>query len=218
MLAASPLQLAFAADAELESAVAEDYCSHLGPLFDQFLRNPELSVTETNTAARLAAEMRQAGFEVTEGGGGTGIAAIMRNGRGALLMMRADRGGLSVIKKSGLAIASTITAKDREGNLAPVMHACGHDVHITSLVGTARQMAARRTHWSGTLMLIGQPAEERIGGARAVIKDRLWERSGKPVYALAFHVDANTATGKLVAIEGSPVQRRISFPMRRSCN
>ena len=95
-------------------------------------------------------------------------------------------------------------AKDREGNLSPVMHACGHDVHITSLVGTARQMAARRASWSGTLMLVGQPAEERVGGASAMMKDRVWERFGRPDYALAFHVSSDVEAGKIVATEGAP--------------
>ncbi len=95
-------------------------------------------------------------------------------------------------------------AKDREGNLSPVTHACGHDVHITSLVGTARQMAARRKQWSGTLMLIGQPAEERVGGASAMMKDRVWERFGRPDFALAFHVSSDVESGKIVASEGSP--------------
>jgi hippurate hydrolase len=203
-LAALPLTLVHAADAELANAVAKDYNARLGALFDHFHRNPELSFMETKTAARLAAELRASGFEVTEGVGGTGVVAIMKNGPGPLVMMRADMDGLPVLEKSGLKNASTVMGKDREGNLSPVTHACGHDVHITSLVGTAHQMAARRNQWSGTLMLIGQPAEERVGGASAMMKDRLWERFGRPDYALAFHVAADVEAGKIWVTEGSP--------------
>ena len=204
LLTALPLQLVQAADSELANAVAKDYNGHLAALFDHFHRNPELSFMETKTAARLASELREAGFEVTEGVGGTGVVAIMKNGPGPLVMMRADMDGLPVLEKSGLPNASKVMAKDREGNLSPVTHACGHDVHITSLVGTARQMAARRKQWSGTLMLIGQPAEERVGGASAMMKDRVWERFGRPDFALAFHVSSDVESGKIVASEGSP--------------
>jgi hippurate hydrolase len=203
LVAILPLCSAQAADTALSQAVAKDYQQHLASLFDHFHRNPELSFMETQTAARLASELREAGFEVTEHVGGTGVVAIMKNGPGPLVMMRADMDGLPVLEKSGLPNASTVTQKDREGNLWPVMHACGHDVHITSLVGTARQMAARRNQWSGTLMLVGQPAEERVGGASAMMKDRVWERFGRPDYALAFHVSSNVEAGKIAADESA---------------
>ena len=201
LFASLPLHLAHAAETDLSKAIAKDYKSHLAGLYDHFHRNPELSFMETKTAARLAAELRAAGFQVTEGVGGTGVVAIMKNGPGPLVMMRADMDGLPVLEKSGLPNASRATGKDREGNVQPTMHACGHDVHITSLVGTARQMAARRKDWSGTLMLIGQPAEERAGGAVAMMKDRVWERFGKPDFALAFHVSSDVEAGKIVVSE-----------------
>jgi amidohydrolase len=204
LLVTLPLQLVHAAEPELKTAIAKDYSGHLGPLFDYFHRNPELSFMETKTAARLAQELREAGFTVNEGVGGTGVVAIMKNGPGPLVMMRADMDGLPVEEKSGLPNASKVHQKDREGNLFPVTHACGHDVHITSLVGTARQMAARRDQWSGTLMLVGQPAEERVGGASAMMKDHIWERFGKPDYALAFHVSSDVEAGKIFVTEGSP--------------
>ncbi len=190
---------------ELSDAVDTDYDQHLAALFDYFHRNPELSMMEVKTAARLAEELRAAGFEVTEGVGGTGIVAILKNGPGPLVMMRADMDGLPVKEKSGLPNASTVTQIDWDGNEVPVMHACGHDVHITSLVGTARIMAATRDTWTGTLMLIGQPAEERVGGAKAMMADDLWQRFGRPDYALAFHVASGVPTGKLVADVGSPM-------------
>ena len=194
----------FAHSDDLAKAVQKDYNSHLGELFDYFHRNPELSMMETNTAKRLAKELQAAGFKVHQGVGGTGIVAIMKNGPGPLVMMRADMDGLPVQEKSGLANASTIKQLDWDGNEVFVMHACGHDVHITSLVGTARQMAASRGSWSGTLMLIGQPAEERVGGAKRMMEDDLWQRFGKPDYALAFHVSSELPTGKLGVDPGSP--------------
>jgi amidohydrolase len=188
----------------LSGQVQQDYDQHLGELFDHFHRNPELSMMETKTAALMAKELRAAGFEVTEGVGGTGIVAVMKNGPGPLVMMRADMDGLPVQEKSGLSNASTAKQLDWDGNEVSVMHACGHDVHITSLVGTARVMASSKDNWSGTLMLIGQPAEERVGGAKLMMEDGLWKRFGQPDYALAFHVSSVVPTGKLVADPGSP--------------
>lgn len=190
---------------ELSAAVEKDYQQHLGELFDFFHRNPELSTMEVKTAARLAEELRAAGFEVTEGVGGTGVVAMLENGPGPLVMMRADMDGLPVPEKSGLSNASKATQIDWDGNEVPVMHACGHDVHMTSLVGTARVMAGSKDTWTGTLMLIGQPAEERVGGAKMMMADKLWQRFGQPDYALAFHVSAGVPTGKLIATVGSPM-------------
>ncbi len=191
--------------AGLREAIEADYENHLWPLFDHWHRNPELSLVEHKTAARLAKELRESGFQVREGVGGTGVVAIMENGPGPMVMMRADMDGLPVEEKSGLANASS--AKQRSpitGLMTPVMHACGHDVHITSLVGTARRMAAMKDQWSGTLMLIGQPAEERGLGASAMMKDHLWERFGRPDFALAFHVWCGGEAGKLAVSEDSP--------------
>ena len=190
---------------ELSEAVKVDYDNHLGALFEHFHRYPELSSMENKTATRLAEELRAAGFDVTEGVGGTGLVAMMRNGPGPLVMMRADMDGLPVEEKSGLSYASKATQVDWDGIEVPVMHACGHDVHMTSLVGTARIMAAEKDTWSGTLMLVGQPAEERINGASGMMKDGIWERFGQPDYALAFHVSSGVPTGKLVAVVGSPM-------------
>ena len=189
---------------DLSRDVRKDYAKHLDDLFDYFHRNPELSLLETKTAARLAAELREAGFEVTEGVGGNGVVAMMENGPGPLVMMRADMDGLPVEEKSGLPNASRAKQLDWDGNEVFTMHACGHDVHITSLVGTARYMANNRDTWSGTLMLIGQPAEERVGGAKMMREDKLWKRFGQPDYALAFHVSSVVPTGKLVADPVAP--------------
>ena len=183
------------AEDDLRSAVAADYENNLEALFKHFHQNPELSHREFETAKRLAAEIRALGFDVTEGVGGTGVVAVMKNGEGPTVMVRADMDGLPIKEDNGLPYKSTATQEDIDGVVKPVMHACGHDAHITSLVGTARQMAARKDQWAGTLVLIGQPAEERISGARGMLEDGLYKRFPKPDYALAFHVSANQPTG-----------------------
>lgn len=182
---------------DLRQAVAEDYQAYLAPLFEHFHRNPELSFREVKTAARLAEELRGLGIDVTEGVGGTGLVGMMRNGDGPLVLVRADMDGLPLEEDTGLPYASTATQVDITGLEQPVMHACGHDVHITSLVGTARRLLNLKDRWSGTVMLIVQPAEERIGGARAMLEDGLYERFGVPDYALAFHVAAGKPAGKV---------------------
>ena len=185
------------ADSDLRAAIDKDYQENLGPLFEYFHQHPELSFLETETSKRLASELRALGYDVTEGVGGTGVVAVMKNGDGPTVLMRADMDGLPLKEDSGVANPSTVTQVDIDGIEKPVMHACGHDVHITSLVGAARQMAARKDDWSGTLVLVGQPAEERIGGARAMIQDGLYERFPKPDYAIAFHVASELETGTI---------------------
>lgn len=185
----------------LHDAVVADY-DHLGPLFEHFHRHPELSYVEHATAARLAAELRDAGLEVTEGVGGTGVVGVLRNGTGPVVLVRADMDGLPIAEKSGLPYASEVRQVDVDGNEFPVMHACGHDVHMTALVGTMRQLAARRDAWAGTVLAIGQPAEERIGGARKMIADGLYARFPRPDYALALHVSSMLESGRLALDPG----------------
>ena len=205
LFAAILVQSTTAAAGDLHDDIRKDYDDYLADLFDHFHQNPELSLVEFETASRMAAELRDAGYEVTERVGGTGVVALMKNSEGPFVMMRADMDGLPVEEKSGLPNASEKTQKDPiTGNIVSTMHACGHDVHITSLVGTARQMASRINQWSGTLMLVVQPAEERGLGARAMKADGIWDRFGQPDYALAFHVDANNVAGKINISEGSP--------------
>lgn len=193
---ASPLAMAAS---ELTDRVEQLYEEQLDDLFLWFHQNPELSMMEFKTSKRLASELEVLGYEVSTGIATTGVVAIMRNGEGPLVMMRADMDGLPVKEKSGLPYASTAMQVDWEGNNVSTMHACGHDVHITSLVGTARIMAERKSDWSGTLMLIGQPAEERISGAKAMRDAGIWETFGTPDYALAFHVTSTVPTGMIVA-------------------
>lgn len=187
---------------EIQAAVEAEYDSYLAPLFVHFHENPELSFLENETAARMAQELRDAGVDVTEGVGGTGVVGMLKNGDGPLILMRADMDGLPVQEKSGLDYASTAMQVGQDGKEYPVMHACGHDVHITSLVGTARRLVAMKDKWKGTIMFIVQPAEERVGGAKAMLADGLYERFGTPDYALAFHVTSQLPTGKVSAAEG----------------
>lgn len=151
-------------------------------------QNPELSNHETQTAAKLAARLRGAGYEVTEHVGGNGVVAILRNGAGPTIMLRTELDALPVEEKTGLPYASKVHAKDDAGHDVPVMHACGHDLHMASLLGTAEVMANSKNTWHGTLMLIGQPSEEMISGAEAMIHDGLFTRFPKPDVAVALHV------------------------------
>lgn len=184
-------------------AIKVDYDKSLGALWDHFHRNPELSFKEINTAARMAKELRAVpGMVVTEKVGGTGVVGVLKNGDGPVILVRADMDGLPVEERSGLPNASRVRQVGVDGVENPVMHACGHDVHITSMVGTARQLAALKDRWKGTVLFIVQPAEERVGGAAAMIKDGLYTRFPKPNYALAFHVAAELPTGHIAAAEG----------------
>jgi hippurate hydrolase len=164
-------------------------------LYVDLHQNPELSSHETQTAAKLAERLRSAGYEVTEHVGGTGVVAILKNGAGPTIMLRTELDALPVEEKTGLAYASKVHAKDDAGHDVPVMHACGHDLHMASLLGAAEIMAHSKTTWHGTLMLIGQPAEETIGGAKAMIGDGLFTRFPKPDVAVALHVGNAEAAG-----------------------
>ncbi|HEY3972586.1 MAG TPA: amidohydrolase [Candidatus Sulfotelmatobacter sp.] len=150
--------------------------------------NPELSSHETRTAEKLAARLRSAGYDVTEHVGGTGVVAILKNGAGPTIMLRTELDALPVEEKTGLPYASKVHTKDDAGHDVPVMHACGHDLHMAAILGTAEIMARSKNTWHGTLMLIGQPAEETISGAEAMIHDGLFTRFPKPDVAVALHV------------------------------
>ena len=152
-------------------------------------RNPELSLHEVQTAAKLAERAQALGYEVTTGVGGTGIVAVLRNGAGPTVLFRTDMDALPVEEKTGLPYASRVVTKNDSGVSMPVMQACGHDIHMASWFGTAKLMAANKDHWKGTLIMIGQPAEELVMGARAMLKDGLFTRFGKPDFALAVHDD-----------------------------
>ena len=195
LLLAFTLVAAPAAAADFAGSIKADYDRRLGAMFVDFHRNPELSYKENRTAKIIAKELRAAGATVTEGVGGTGVVGILRNGAGPTVMVRADMDGLPVEEKSGVPYSSRVRQVGVDGLEMPVMHACGHDVHITSLIGTAHQLAALKDRWRGTVVLIAQPAEERVGGAKAMLADGLYTRFPKPDYALGFHVNSGMRTG-----------------------
>ncbi|MGI8932272.1 MAG: amidohydrolase [Sphingomicrobium sp.] len=164
-------------------------------LYRDLHANPELSMQEVRSPAKLAAELRKLGFAVTEKVGKTGVVAVMRNGAGPTLMVRADMDGLPVVEQTGLAFASKVRATAHSGVETGVMHACGHDTHMTTLIGTARRMAAMKGEWAGTLVMILQPGEETSEGASAMLADGLYTRFPKPSTAIAFHDAAALPAG-----------------------
>lgn len=157
--------------------------------------HPELSSHEVQTAAKLAGRLRGLGYDVTEQVGGTGIVALLKNGAGPTVMLRTELDALPVEEKTGLVYASKVRAKDDAGHDVPVMHACGHDLHMASILGTAMVMAHSKDTWHGTLMLIGQPAEETIGGAKRMLADGLLTRFPRPDVAVAMHVGNRLPAG-----------------------
>ena len=171
-------------------------------LYVEIHQNPELSGHETQTAAKLAAQLRGLGYDVTEHVGGTGIVATLKNGAGPTVMLRTELDALPVEEKTGLAYASKVHAKDDAGHEVPVMHACGHDLHMASLFATAEVMAHSQKTWHGTLMLVGQPAEETIGGAKAMLADGLFTRFPKPDFAVAMHVGNLLPAGTVGIVPG----------------
>jgi hippurate hydrolase len=171
-------------------------------LYRELHAAPELSFQEEKTSARLATEMRAMGWEVTEKVGGWGLVAVLRNGPGKTVLVRTDLDGLPVREITGLPFASKARAKDEQGRDVWVMHACGHDVHMACWVGTARVLTAMKDKWSGTLVFIGQPAEERGAGAEAMLKDGLFTRFPKPDLCLALHDNSDIPAGKLGVTSG----------------
>src|ERR1700680_2142311 len=167
-------------------------------------QHPELSKHEVQTAAKLANEIRQLGYEVTTGVGGTGVVGVLKNGAGPTVMLRTELDALPVTENTGLPFASTVRTKDDSGMEVGVAHACGHDIHMAAWMGTARIMAGDRTKWHGTLVLIGQPAEETVSGARAMIADGLLTRFPRPDFALAVHDDARLPAG-IVGYHAGPI-------------
>lgn len=196
------LALAAAATAaDLRHPPAGD-ATDLLALYQDLHAHPELSFQEVRTAARLADEARALGFEVTTGVGRTGVVAVLRNGPGPVVMIRADMDALPVFEETGLPYASKVTATTPEGAPTGVMHACGHDLHMAAWVGTAQRLVSQRAAWSGTLVMIGQPAEERGGGALAMLADGLYTRFPRPDYVLALHSHAALPVGTIAYSNG----------------
>jgi amidohydrolase len=170
---------------------------NLVALYRELHQAPELSFQEEKTAARLAKELQAAGVAVTQNVGGHGVVGALKNGSGSVLMLRTDLDALPVTEKTGLPYASQVQVRDERGELVGVMHACGHDLHITNLVGVARYLATHRDQWAGTVVFVGQPAEERGAGAKAMLADGLFTRFPRPDFAVAIHDAADMATGQV---------------------
>lgn len=187
--------------ATLNEAISADM-PQLMTLYRDLHANPELSMQEVRTPAKLAPEIRKLGFDVTEHVGKTGLVAVMKNGPGPVLLIRADMDALPVREQTGLPFASKAMGTLPDGTETPVMHACGHDTHITTWLGTARRLAAMKDQWSGTLVMVLQPGEERVLGAKAMLDDGLFTRFPKPDFLLAFHDSATLPAGVIGLTSG----------------
>src|SRR5438045_4470494 len=186
---------------QVQARANQEY-PNLFELYKHLHTHPELSLHEEKTGQRVGAELKQAGFEVTGGVGGYGVVGVLRNGSGATILVRTDLDALPVKEQTGLPYASQVRAVDDKGNEVDVMHACGHDLHMAVFVGTARTLSALKDRWQGTVVMIGQPAEERGAGARAMLKDGLFTRFPKPDYCLALHDKADLEAGAVGWVEG----------------
>jgi hippurate hydrolase len=209
LLAALPLLIAASpalAQATMQIApVDETIRAHMPGLlaiYRDLHANPELSFQEVRSAAIMADAARKAGFAVTEKVGGTGVVAVLRNGSGPTVLIRADMDGLPVVEQTGLSFASTRRGVSTAGVESGIMHACGHDTHMTAWIETARLLSARKADWAGTLVMIAQPAEELGKGARAMLADGLYTRFPKPDVVLAFHDSADLPAGAIGAASG----------------
>jgi hippurate hydrolase len=181
-------------------------------IYKEIHAHPELSHHEERTAALLAEELRKAGYAVTErvgkypdGSQAYGVVAMLKNGDGPTVLIRTDLDALPVVEETGLPYASTVKTKNAAGQEVGVMHACGHDIHVATMIGVGRALAAEKAEWHGTAMLIGQPSEETIDGAKAMLADHLYERFGRPDMAIALH-DTNTEAAGTVAVTSGAAQ------------
>ncbi|MEZ6090950.1 MAG: amidohydrolase [Pirellulaceae bacterium] len=180
----------------------EQHLPELTQAYIWFHQNPEVSFAEKETAAKFSMYLKEAGYDVTTDVGGHGVVGLMRNGDGPTVMLRTDLDALPVKEQTALPFASKKTVEAAGGITTGIMHACGHDVHITNVIGTAQYLASHRDQWHGTLMVIGQPAEERGAGAQAMLDDGLFERFAKPDYAVALHVGSDIAAGTVTVAGG----------------
>lgn len=201
-IAAASVMLTHSRAAEATSAEVDAVYPKAYALYVDLHQHPELSGAETQTAATLAAQLRALGYTVTEHVGGTGVVAILANGPGKTIMLRTELDALPVEEKTGLPFASKVHAKDPAGRDVAVGHMCGHDLHMSALVATAAIMAHSRDSWHGTIMLVGQPAEETISGATAMIRDGIFTRFPRPDALLALHVGNDLPAGKVGVVSG----------------
>lgn len=189
---------ASAQDSPARAAIGAELDPRYPALFELYKHlhaNPELSLCEAKTSARMAEELKRAGYEVTPNVGGHGVVAVLKNGSGPTILVRADMDALPVKEQTGLPYASTVTTKDRAGNEVSAMHACGHDVHMTCFIGTAQVLAQLRARWQGTLVMVAQPAEEAGDGAKKMLDDGLFTRFPRPDFCIALHDSADLPAG-----------------------
>jgi amidohydrolase len=199
-LLAAPI--AWAVEPSAPQAWAAEHLDDLVELYRHLHMHPELSLQEEKTAARMAEELRATGAQVTTGVGGYGVVGVLENGPGKVVMLRADMDALPVAEETGLPYASQVTAQDSRGATVPVMHACGHDIHMTNMIGVARYLASHRDQWKGTVIFLLQPAEELGGGAKLMLDAGLFDRFPRPDFAVALHVASDLATGKCSYLPG----------------
>lgn len=188
-------------DAEISQLINQKI-SEVEQTYYYLHQNPELSFLEKNTSVFIAKQLRSWGFEVVEKVGGYGVVGVLKNGAGPTVMLRTDMDALPVKEETGLSYACKKTTIDINGNEVPVMHACGHDIHMSVFLGTAQVLTGVKEKWQGTLLMIAQPAEERSGGAKAMLKDGLFTKFPRPDFALALHTNATMQTGKVGVISG----------------
>src|SRR5256886_5458880 len=174
----------------------------LDALYLELHKNPELAMKEQRTSARMAEELRKLGYEVTTGVGGTGVVGVLRNGKGPTALLRTELDALPVEVKTGLPFASTATAVNTAGQTVPVMHACGHDAHMAAWTGAAALLARAKDRWRGTVLMIGQPGEETVQGAKAMIADGLFSRFPKADFSVAVHDSSDLPAGKAYVVPG----------------
>ncbi|MEY4830221.1 MAG: putative hydrolase YxeP, partial [Planctomycetota bacterium] len=208
LLAIAGTAIALPGQAPVATSWVEARLDRLEAFYRELHENPELSFQEKQTAERLASALRTAGLEVTTGVGGHGVVGVLANGAGPTVMFRADLDGLPIAETTGLPFASKIRAEAQGGQAIGVMHACGHDLHMTNLLGTAQWFAENKNAWRGTIVCIGQPAEERAGGAKAMLKDGLFERFPKPDFAFALHCEPMLAAG-MVGYRSGPLMAAV---------
>jgi amidohydrolase len=209
LLLALAASAASAAPADIRAEVDAIY-PQMSALYRDLHQAPELSTQETKTAAKLATQLRALGFDVTTGVGGTGLVGVLKNGAGPTVALRTDLDALPVTEATGLPYASKVRVKDASGVEVGVMHACGHDLHMSAWMGAATIMARDKSRWRGTLVLVGQPAEELGVGAKAMMKDGVLTRFPRPDFALAIHDDARRPAGEVGVIAG-PLMTNVDY-------
>ncbi|MEM6511145.1 M20 family metallopeptidase [Pseudoalteromonas sp.] len=192
LLLLSPFAQATTLDLNLQKTMPE-----IEKLYLDLHQSPELSYHEKETGQKLAKQLKQLGFTVTDNVGGYGVVGVFKNGDGPTVMIRTDTDGLPIVEQTGKPYASKVTVTNDAGATVGVMHGCGHDIHMSSFIGTAQQLMTHKDQWQGTLMMVAQPAEEVGGGAKAMLKEGLFTKYPTPDHVIGLHVSASVPAGKV---------------------